>query len=143
MDKKSLRVVVDTNVILSKYISKNGTAGRAFDHAISECRLLICDITLAEFAAKISTEKFSAYGSSEERSEFISLVEELAEFATVRSAAQASPDPDDNIFLALALDGRADYIVTGDKKHLLPLGSYKGIPILSPSEFLARTVSQK
>jgi len=32
--------------------------------------------------------------------------------------------------------GHADIIVTGDRKHLLPLGSYAGIPIVSPREFL-------
>ncbi|MDP9363932.1 MAG: putative toxin-antitoxin system toxin component, PIN family [Chloroflexota bacterium] len=42
----------------------------------------------------------------------------------------------DNRILECAVAGRADVIVTGDRKHLLPLGSYDGIPILSPADFL-------
>jgi uncharacterized protein len=45
-------------------------------------------------------------------------------------------DPDDNILLALALDGKADYIVSGDR-DLLELTPFQGIPIVTPAEFLA------
>ncbi len=48
-----------------------------------------------------------------------------------------SPDPDDDKFLACALEGQADYIVTGDP-HLLNLKQYHGINILKPYEFLKR-----
>jgi putative PIN family toxin of toxin-antitoxin system len=46
-------------------------------------------------------------------------------------------DPTDNIFLECAVEGCADYIVSGDK-HLLDLTAYKGIPIVRASAFLAR-----
>lgn len=46
-------------------------------------------------------------------------------------------DPGDEIILACALDGRADCIVSGDR-HLLDLGTYQGIAILTPHEFLVR-----
>lgn len=44
----------------------------------------------------------------------------------------------DNRVLECAVAGRADAIVTGDRKHLLTLGSYDGIPLLSPRQFLDR-----
>jgi len=44
-------------------------------------------------------------------------------------------DPQDEIFLACALDGQADLIVSGDR-HLLDLGKYHGIPILTARQFL-------
>jgi putative PIN family toxin of toxin-antitoxin system len=133
-----LRVVIDTNVLLSKFISKDGTAGRAVDFIMRECRFLTCTEALAELAAKLALEKFHRYGGDEERDEFITTVEEQAELVTVFSDVQASIDPKDNIFLSLALDGRADYIVSGDKKHLQSLSPFEGIPILSPGDFLAR-----
>jgi predicted nucleic acid-binding protein len=46
-------------------------------------------------------------------------------------------DPTDNMFLACALDGQADYVVSGDH-HLLSLGSLQGIGIVSPRDFLLR-----
>jgi uncharacterized protein len=44
----------------------------------------------------------------------------------------------DNLVLELALVGGCDVLVTGDKKHLLPLGSFRGIQIEPPSKFLER-----
>ena len=45
-------------------------------------------------------------------------------------------DPDDNHILACAKSGRADVIVSGDKRHLLPLKEYEGMPIVRPVDFL-------
>jgi uncharacterized protein len=45
-------------------------------------------------------------------------------------------DPDDNIFLAAAYEAKADYIVSLDKQHLLPLKHYHGTQILTPALFI-------
>jgi len=45
-------------------------------------------------------------------------------------------DPDDNMILECAVVGGATHIVTGDKRHLLPLGSYQGISIINAADFL-------
>jgi predicted nucleic acid-binding protein len=45
-------------------------------------------------------------------------------------------DPADNHILACAVSGKADVIVSGDKRHLLPLKEYEGIPIVRPADFL-------
>jgi len=50
-------------------------------------------------------------------------------------------DPSDNIFLSAAIEGRADFIVSGDH-HLTDLKSFKGIPILTPTGFLKRSKSE-
>ena len=47
-------------------------------------------------------------------------------------------DPDDDHVLAAALTGAADLIASGDKRDLLPLGSYQGIPIVTAKEALER-----
>ena len=49
-----------------------------------------------------------------------------------------SKDPDDDMFLATAIDGRATLIITGDQIDLLSLGTVKGIPIVSASEAVQR-----
>ena len=46
-------------------------------------------------------------------------------------------DPDDDKVLECAVLGSATHIVTGDRRHLLPLGSFQGIRIMAPAEFLA------
>ncbi len=54
----------------------------------------------------------------------------------VERASGATPDPFDEMVLECALSARADAIVSGDKKHLLVLEEFRGIPILSPGDFL-------
>jgi len=135
---KPLRVVIDTNVILSSYITKGGTPWRALHLVLEKHTILLCSETLSELIAKFSAEKFARYGSEAERMEYVSAIEELAEFVAVTTKTTASRDPKDNIFLSLALDGKADYLVSGDTKHLHPLNPFEGIPILSPADFLAR-----
>jgi uncharacterized protein len=58
-------------------------------------------------------------------------------------ASGATPDPGDEMILECALAAEADYIVSGDKKHLLPLRHFRDIPIVSPSEFLQRLATVK
>ncbi len=49
-------------------------------------------------------------------------------------------DPSDNRILESAVAAKSDYIVTGDLRHILPLGSYAGIPIVKVAFFLQRLV---
>jgi len=47
-----------------------------------------------------------------------------------------SPDKTDNKFFSCAVEAGADYIVSGDKKHVLSVGEYKGIKTIQPSDFM-------
>jgi len=73
---------------------------------------------------------------------FVKWVDALTDSATLvfptDRATRATPDPDDEMILECALAAEADYIVSGDKRHLLPLRQFRGIPIVSPSDFLRR-----
>jgi uncharacterized protein len=51
-------------------------------------------------------------------------------------------DPKDDKVLACAVYTGVDYIVSGDKKHLLPLGSYSGIAIVNSAKFLEKVTNQ-
>jgi uncharacterized protein len=53
-------------------------------------------------------------------------------------ATGATPDPDDEMVLECAQAAEAGYIVSGDKKHLLSLREFRGIPIVAPADFLRR-----
>lgn len=56
-------------------------------------------------------------------------------FPTER-ASGVTADPDDEMVLECAIAAEADFIVSGDKKHLLPLRKHRGIRIISPADFL-------
>ena len=67
----------------------------------------------------------------EEAQDLIRNLEAVGEVVTDLPDVNASPDPDDNPILAAAIAGRADLIVSGDKKHMLALGRVQGIPIVT------------
>ena len=58
-------------------------------------------------------------------------------FPTERTEG-ATPDPGDEMILECGVEAEAQLIVTGDKKHLLPLMRYREIDIVTPAEFLRR-----
>jgi len=51
--------------------------------------------------------------------------------------ASLTGDPDDDLILACAIEARVDVLVSGDRRHLLPLGSHEGVRILTPQALLA------
>jgi predicted nucleic acid-binding protein len=69
-------------------------------------------------------------------------VEALTESAElvfpVERASGATVHPDDEMVLECGLAAEADFVVSGDKKHLLALRQFRNIPIVSPAEFLRR-----
>jgi putative PIN family toxin of toxin-antitoxin system len=91
---------------------------------------------LDEFQEVIRREKFGL--SSDLVVEIVALVTEIAEIIVPRSNLDIiSDDPSDNKFIECAIDGRADYIISGDK-HLLDHDTYRGVQILRAKDFLSK-----
>lgn len=68
---------------------------------------------------------------------FCNVLLAAAEFVTDLPALDVVPnDPKDNMVVATAVATAADYLVTGDRRHLLPIGSYEGIQVVTPRHFL-------
>jgi predicted nucleic acid-binding protein len=80
--------------------------------------------------------KFDALVSPAARAEFLVRYRGAAILIPIVSRVEACRDVQDNKFLDLAIDGRADSIVTGDE-DLLVLDAFQGVRILSPQGFLA------
>jgi uncharacterized protein len=132
----SARVIVDTNVLISRLLIPHSVAGRAVSRLIKITRLLVSEDTLAELAQTIARDKFNPYASLEDRQEFFRLYARLAEWVPISSTVRVCRDPKDDKFLELAMDGQAQMLVTGDK-DLLGLSPYRGIEILTPAAALA------
>jgi len=136
------RVVVDTNVLVSAAIAPTGSPAlvlAAWERG--EFELLVSQTTVDELASVFARPKLAAKYSLDlsEIAEYIaelrSHVVVLVPGTDVRGAVPQHPR-DDHV-LAAAVSSEADCIVTGDQ-HLLALGSYRDIPILTPAEFLRR-----
>jgi putative PIN family toxin of toxin-antitoxin system len=132
----SARVIVDTNVLISRLLIPHSVAGRAVSHLIKITRLLVSEDTLAALAQTIVRDKFNPYVSLEDRQEFFRLYARLAEWVPISSTVRACRDPKDDKFLELAVDGQAQMLVTGDK-DLLALSPYRDMQIVTPAAALA------
>jgi uncharacterized protein len=74
----------------------------------------------------------------------IALLETLATIVEPTSHVSVVPgNHADNLVLACAVDARASFLVTGDRRHLLPLREYEGVHIITSSEFLATLVASE
>ena len=133
-----MRAVLDTNVLISATLIHDGTEDRilrawqrdAFD-------LVLSPQILDEMGRALFYEKLrKARWMTEE--EVAALVRSLAREAVLvagRVRVKVSRDPDDNKFLEAAIEGQAQYVVTGDK-DLLGLKAYGDIRIVRPAAFL-------
>ncbi len=131
-----LRVVFDTNVVVSAMLLPLSIPRLAIDRAFREGRLLISAATTTELDEVIHLPKFDKYLSEDERTVFLTALVHEAELVNVVDKVTDCRDPRDNKFLELAVTGRATHIVTGDS-DLLVLHPFRGIIVVSPSAFLA------
>lgn len=110
---------------------------RAADHVAAKCELLISAAMIAEFEAVFRRPKLDRYTDLDTRLRYLWSLVELATPISAVSEVSDCRDEKDNKLLALALDGCADVIVTGDA-DLLSLHPWRGIAILSPADYLGR-----
>lgn len=129
-----MRITVDTNVLISS-LGWNG-AEAAVIELVLESRLELCLSAqiLSEFYRDIKYPKFAFTG--EEIDGFIGrLLPHIVLVKPMQELNVITEDREDNRIIECAVEGKADYIVTGDK-HLLNLSRYEGIKILRAPEFL-------
>ncbi len=129
-----IRAVIDTNVLISAFITY-GKPRKVLDKVFTgKIRLLTSPAILLEFEEVLSREKFGLHKNQVQR--IVSLMIHSSEVIEPKTKITLiTEDPDDNKIIECAVDGRAKCIITGDK-HLLKLGKYKDIRIMSPSSFL-------
>jgi putative PIN family toxin of toxin-antitoxin system len=130
-------VVLDTNVYVSRFLRPHSIPGKAVAKAWIEAQPLISMATWRELLEVLSRPKFAPYIQAESIRPFVLQVFEISERVPISSPIRACRDPRDDKFLEVAVHGRADVLVTGDK-DLLALHPFQGVSILSPADFLER-----
>ncbi len=128
------RVVAGTNVLVSAVIA-NGKPREFLRRCIrGDVTLLTSPAILREFADVLHRPKFRMRDDEVRRT--LTALAETAEVIEPQSTFHVvHEDPDDDAVLHVAHDGRADFIVSGDR-HLLDLKEFRGIPILAVADFL-------
>lgn len=130
-----MKIVLDTNVLMSALIKK-GKPRTVLLATIRRHNLILSRKILEEFAETTTDPKIQKYAGEQDIARFLRDIANAAKIVKVKSKLKVvKQDPDDDVILATAYDGNADYIVSGDK-HLLKLKEFRGIKIVSVSEML-------
>jgi putative PIN family toxin of toxin-antitoxin system len=138
-----IRVVLDTNLLVSAILSPAGPPAQILKLGIENAiTLIFSPAIIAETRRVLLYPKLVKLFQKRQVS-----VEKIEEFlkklirisVMVPGALEVTivtEDPSDNKIIACALDGRADFLISGDT-HLLKLQRYQGVEIISPMDFLA------
>jgi len=134
-----MKSVVDTNVVVSSFLSPAGVRSKVLKGwEKGQFELVVSEEILAEYERALNYPEVSSRHGMD-ASEVAQVISEIKSFATVvkpkKKLTVVKDDPEDDKFLECAKAGDAEYIISADP-HLLNLEQYQSIQILSPSEFL-------
>lgn len=127
--------MVDTGVAISAGLQLEGASNKAFLFALFHCQPLVSFNTYSELERVLNKTKFANKISEVTKTDILKTVLVKSIKIEVASGLCVCRDPSDDMFINLAIDGKADVIITRDN-DLLALHPFQGIPILSPSDFL-------
>lgn len=134
---KADRLVIDSNVWIAGLLSPTGTARRLIDAVLErELTVPMSEATFTELVDRLNRPKFDRYRDAGAWDLFLSELIELASWHEDSDcAAGVCRDAGDDKFPSFAVTAEADVLITGDS-DLLELGSYSGIPLMSPAQFI-------
>lgn len=139
----TLRALFDTNVLVSAFIA-GGPPSRVIEASIeSRIELVLANPVLGEFE-RVLTVKL---GFEPERVHEITAL--LLDIAGARidvptqEVEAITGDPDDDVVLACGVNADVDVIVSGDRRHMLPVCEHRGIRIISPHALLAELAGKQ
>ena len=125
---------MDTNVLVSGLLSPFGPPAEVVRLVTANrVRLLYDPRILAEYQQVLARPRFSFAPSRVEA--LLSQIEADGELVTAEPLAEPLPDPDDEAFLAVAVTGKAQCLVTGNLRHF-PAQDRQGMSVVSPREFV-------
>lgn len=131
-----MRIVIDTNDFISALIGKKHREKLRAVLDNTSIELFADENLLTELAEVAYRDKFQKYVTLEEIALYLAAIKARLTILVPITSVTDSPDPDDNYLLSLAIDAQADYLITGDKNHLLALSPYRGIGIIRLQAFL-------
>lgn len=134
-----MRVVLDTNVLVSAAIMPGGKSDQILRQASLKFELLTSEYILSELIRVLRRthiqRKYRDRVTPKNQEEYFAALWAIAQLVETHTKLEVVADPKDDAVLACALDGQADYLVTGDP-HLLALQKFRDIQIVTPAQFL-------
>lgn len=133
MASKLLKVIIDTNLWISFLITKSHSQ---IDNLLisKKIRIVFSEELLTEFFDVIQSPKLNKYFSPNDIKELLDVFDFYGDLVKVKSRIEQCRDPKDNFLLSLAVDSKADYLLTGDN-NLLEIGQIGKTKIQTITEF--------
>lgn len=129
-----IKVCLDSNIFISAFIFF-GKPAKILDLAVEK---KIVSITSPQIIAEVGGVLSKKFKQDEKYiKKQLKVISDVSELVIPRNKIRVLKYYPDNKILEAAQQGKVDYIVTGDSKHLLPLKEFRGIPIITPAQFLA------
>ena len=129
-----MKIVLDTNVLVSGVLSPNGPPSAVLRALLTESVTLCFDERiLAEYRDVLTRDRFSF--DADLVDELISFLEAAGSPTLAPPLGISLPDPWDQMFVEVAVASSADFLVTGNLKHF-PKRASAGVHVVSPREFL-------
>lgn len=132
--ESKLKVVIDTNVLISAFVFGGKPLEIIKLLLKDKIELYISPFIINELI-RILREKFNWEEDKIDKVLDILKLKAIEIYPNTK-VSLIKEKADDNHILECALEGRVDYIISGDKRHILPLKEFKGIKIISVNEFL-------
>lgn len=130
-----MRVVLDTNILLSALMVRGTPPDRLYEEwRHGRFELVSTETQIGELRAVVRRPFFQARLKASEIGRMVNDIRRLAVMYDSLPVVSRSPDPSDDYLLALCEVANADYLVSGDKSHLLALGNHKCTRILTARE---------
>ncbi|MGO9547339.1 MAG: putative toxin-antitoxin system toxin component, PIN family [Rhodomicrobium sp.] len=135
-----MRLVLDTNVFISALLV-SGSAPANLLALWRRGKLIVVSAAeqIEELAAVLRYPKIQSRLGAGLAGRLINELREMAEMVEPLPVFDVSRDPFDDYLLGIASAGSADYLITGDKNHLLSLRKYRGTKILTIRQFFSMT----
>jgi putative PIN family toxin of toxin-antitoxin system len=127
-------VVLDTNIVASATYWRGKPAHCLEAWATGKFDLAISHPILSEYEEVIA--RLAVRYQAKTPTDWLPAIKQAAHLYLPAPLPAATADPDDEMFIECAATARADYLVTGDKSHLLSLKEAAGVRIVGASEFL-------
>lgn len=133
----SLRTLPDTNVLMSAVIA-GGPPSRVVEEAIDgRLVLVLAEPVLTELERVLIVKIGFAPERAREMRAFLSGMASELVHACAEVPEAITGDPDDDVILACAVAAKVEILVSGDRRHLLPVGEHRGVRIITPQALLA------
>jgi uncharacterized protein len=130
-----MRVILDTNLLISALLSKNLRERLEIVVIEPNLNLLVCNELLDEFYNVIQRPKFNKYISQSQLNDYMNFLQPKFNYIQLISKIDIYRDHADNFLLALAKDGNADYLITGDN-DLLVLSNFEQTRIVTLTTYM-------